>query len=440
MNHSLEHRALMVQFGPVNQAWLEAIDRIGPNPVERKFDSIMGLTPGDFETLRVVSGQAQALILSYKQLHGSLYDIALSLWEHDVDFVRVAGIALMCDTPALGEVIEYLYHDLGSQDLNDVRDEYRDRCFYPLYVANNEIIHPLPIQYVQFDGAKAYRFIYATTDERLGKRLAELVRAGEIKADTVLPVVEAIVSAEPKNDMVTIEGFRDFIELHLNEVPRGSFSELRVQIFGTDDVTATECAYRLNRALKSIYIPSEQLAANNGSLEDFATLIRENAYYCDRLLNQDMVSALRDLLDDEENVHGNELVDGLLAAERLSQFIRHLALSDVDISMVISMVVNRTYAGAAYDYAVKDPSAGARDVATGLSCHGGSVADRIKSRRDLSIHCGLWHAMSPSAVEKTLDSDAAKLVMYNLSRDRKHLQGIKDKSLLDTSFGADLGL
>ena len=440
MNHSPEHKALMAQFGPISQAWLEARDKIGPNPVERKFDSIMGLTPEDYETLRVVSGQAQALILRYKQLHGSLYDIGLSLWEHDINFVHVAGIALMCDTPALGEVIEYLYHDLGSQDLNDVRDEYRDRCFYPLYVANNAILHPLPVQYVQFDGAKAYRFIYGTTDERLGERLCELVRAGEIKAEAVLPVVATIVSADPETEMVTVEGFRDFIELHLNEVPREPFGELRVQIFGTDDVTATECAYRLNSALKSIYTPSERLAANNGTLEEFACLIRENGYYCDRLLTHDLASALRDLLNDEDNVHGNELVDGLLAAKDLSQFIRHLELSDVDISMIISMAVNRIYAGAAYEYAVKDPSAGARDMAQSLSRHTGSVADRVKSRRDLSIYCGLWHAMSPFAVEKSLDSDATKLVMYNLSRDRKYLQGIKDKSLLDTSFGADLGL
>ncbi|AXH59831.1 hypothetical protein [Pseudomonas amygdali] len=442
MAHSAEHNKLMSDFQLIEPAWLEAKALITPPPADQAFESIQGLTPENFEHLRKVSEQAQALILCYQYLRGSLEGITGDLWANQLTFPMVASIALLCETPLLGEVIECLHGELSTDDLRIIRREYREEVFYPLFLENQGLVHPVPAMWIKTSGAKAYRFLYSATSDQVSFRLCEMVKAGEIEAEDVLPVVQALVKngSEFANESFHLDQFVEATKLYLNEVPREPFIALRKQMFGTDQVSNGECSYRLHRAIKSIYEPGRKLKPHNGSLADFANIIRENTYYCDRLLAQDLVWALRNQLDDNNSVHDAPFSGGVDSAELLSTFIRNLQLSDFDISVVIQMTMNNMSMGGAHDQAMADVSASAVEVVAKLSAHASSLTDRLSGRIDLSIPYGLWRSMSSETFEKSLGGDAGKMVMYHATHARKYLQGIKDKRLLDDAFGVDLGL
>lgn len=442
MTHSAEHNKLMSDFQLIEPAWLEAKALITPPPADQAFESIQGLTPENFEHLRKVSEQAQALILCYQYLKGGLADINYDLWEKQVSFPTVAGIALLCDTPLLPEVVEYIHDGLFSEDCRDVRREYRDNIFYPLSFKNEGLTHPVPAKYIQISGARAYRFLYSVTSEQVSLRLCEMVKAGQISAEEVVPAIEALVKngSEFANEGLHLDEFLEVTRLFLNEVPREPFIALRKQVFGTDQVTGAECSYRLHRAIKSIFEPGLKLKPHNGTLRDFANLIRENTYYCDRLLAQDLVWALRNQLDDRNSANDVQFSGGIASADLLSGFIRDLGLSDFDISVVIQMTMNNMSMGGAYDQAMADISASAVEVVSKLRTQASSLVDRLTSRIDLAIPYGLWRSMSEETFKISLIPDAGKMVMFHITRDRKLLQGIKDKRLLDDAFGADLGL
>ncbi|WP_122531024.1 hypothetical protein [Pseudomonas viridiflava] len=438
MRNSAEKDALMDDFSAIVRAWQAVVDNTRPNRFDQVFDSIQGLEPTIFEPLQQLSAQAQKLLLRYKVMHGSLFDINLD-YGH-VGFESVAAIALLCDTPLLGEVVEYLYEDLSSEDLREVKREFRDNCFYPVCMANKDFIPPLPVNYIQFGGATAYCFLYPTTSERVGARMCELVKSGQLRADAVSSMVDLLSKSEIETEYLTPEDFRDFMEVHLNEVPREPFSQLRQHIFGTDDVTATESSYRLHRALKSIFMPNCKLKANNGSLEDFAQLILTNKEYSDRFLMQEMVSALRVHIAEFDSGQTLEHDNGVEIANQLAQLFRGLAFTDSDTSLIILMAVKNSYAGAAYDAVTKDSAVGAVEMARELFRHRALLPGKINGRVDLAVSYGLWQSMSPEALDHSLKQDSGKIVMYKMSGDRKFLNGIEDRRLLDDTLGADLGL
>lgn len=442
MTHSAEHNKLMSDFQLIEPAWLEAKALITPPPVDQAFESIQGLTPENFEHLRKISEQAQALILCYQYLKGSLEGITGDLWVNRLSFSTMAAIALFCETPLLGEIIECLHDGLSPENLRAIRREYRDEVFYPLWLENEGLIHPVPAICIESSGAKAYRLLYSATSDQVSLRLCEMVKAGEIQAEDVLPVVKALTKngSEFANENLHFDEVVKATKLYLNEVPREPFVALRKQMFGTDQVSNGECSYRLHRAIKSMFEPGRKLKPHNGTLADFASIIRENPYYCDRLLTQDLVCALRNQLDDLRSTHDFQFSGGLASAELLSGFIRDLQLSDFDISVVIQMTMNNMFMGGAHDQAMADVSASAVEVIAKLSPHASSLADRLGSRIDLSIPYGLWRSISPETFEKSLDGDAGKMVMYHATHARKYLQGIKDKRLCDDAFGVDLGL
>lgn len=346
----------------------------------------------------------------------------------------IAGYALLCETPRLGEIIEYLHSGLKPADLEDVRQAYLRGHFGPIREKCSGFLPPLPLEYIRAGGQDNYLFFYDLDGHTASRMIVEKLRHGELDASEIEPLIDLLSGADPINRKVWARTTWLSLKSLLGESPVEPLLALRHLITGSTTISNTECALRLKNVMGQV-LNTGTFRDHDGSLESHADIIRSNQSYCQSLLMIDLKDAIRDVGTDNYPSYV-----GMAASALFANFIRGLGLSDTQISALIFMFSQEKSAGEAYDIAHQNPASGAHHVAQMLEPSLKDITRAVNKMQKLYISVGLMEAMSDEAKTQMLEHDQAKVVMFRLKGDRCYLDGIKDKSKLDDLFGADVGL
>lgn len=438
MHRSQQHQSLMADIQALGNGLITSRVSISDVDLGSADASKQGIAPADFEKLAVISEQAQTLLLRYKEMYGSLAGLREHLYELNFGMLACAGYALLCETPMLGQVIEYLHNDLAPRDLEHVKNGFKTGDFQPMLKANYRFLPPFPLEYIRSGGSAAYQFFYDFNQNRASRIILEKIKNRELSVSELQPLID-LLSETDQEKPTTWEIAQAGLEDYLIEASHQPYLELREHIFGTTDASVTECSRRLNNVLSQI-LNGPRFRADECSMRENAQIIRSNELYARFSLIMDIKDSIHDVTHYDYNPQDGDSTEGLACSKMLSEFILDLGLSDVDISALIFMEVEQDRAGEAYGKALANPASGGFRVVELLVPHIHDIKRAVNTKSKYHIPLGLLNAMSEGVLAKVMDTDDAKILMHGLKGDRAYLNGIKDRSRLDDLLGADLGL
>ncbi|AXH59828.1 hypothetical protein [Pseudomonas amygdali] len=447
MRNSDQHRKLMYDFEYMGKPKIYQLAHIDKKLGNKAEGTTQGLTQENFLKLHDVAKRAQMLILDYKLLHGDLEHLRSDVIEHmainhnsEKDIApRVMAYALVAGTSKLTSVLQLLHDELGPQDLLDVKQAYQDECLKHLqgYDAAG-FQDPLPVKFILENGVAAYKTFYPNKPEPTAYQFVEKALSGELPQAGVMHLLD-MLKEEDKTGEKWTQGFMRYAQYILGQRPYLPNANLRLALTGTQIPSNRECSQRLSNAIRSI-MSSTGLSAHEGTLEEFAETIRLNDFYYEKLLLQDLTSSLMEEVQSSEQNPDQDFDHGVEAWMRLSVFLKALKLSDEELSVIALRSVREASLGSAYDDALENPAIGALSMSQLLFTKKESIRERIEKEPARSIAFGIWHSMSQFAMGQALQTDEGRFVMYKITNNRLLLNGLKDKSLVDQAFGADLGL
>lgn len=438
MHRSQQHQALMADIQGLGNGLITSRVSISNAALGSAGASKQGLSPADFEKLAVISEQAQTLLLRYKEMYGSLGGLREHLYELNFGMLACAGYALLCETPMLGQVIEYLYNDLSPRDLAHVKNGFKTGDYEPMLKANSGFLPPFPLEYIRSGGSAAYQFFYDFGRNRPARMILEKIKNRELSVGELQPLVDLLSETDPEKPTAW-EIAHSGLEDYLIEASFEPYLELREHIFGTTAASVKECSRRLNNVLAQI-LNGPSFRADECSMSENAQIIRSNELYAKFSLVMDIKDSIHDVTHYDYNPQDGDSTEGLECSKLLSEFIRDLGLSDVDISALIFMEVDQDRAGEAYDKALSNPASGGFRVVELLTPQTHDIKYAVNTKSKFHIPLGLLNAMSEGVLAQVMDTDNAKILMHGLKGDRAYLNGIKDRARLDGLLGADLGL
>lgn len=446
MRNSEQHKALMNEFEYLGKPAIHQLAQIDAENGEKDDGTIQGLTQENFLLLHDVAKRAQKIILDYQALHGSLQNLRRDVIEHmrlnlfpkqDV-MPTVAAYALSAGTAKLPEVIKALYEDLTPQDVLDVSKTFKEECQTAIdSLPRISFQPPLPVRFILEGGDKAYKALYPNYSTAACLQLIEKGMSGELPGSCFHELVGLMKPEKGGESWVaSVTGDVSYL---LGQRPVKPLLHLRLAINGRSTPTNRECSQRLTHAIRSAMGPNG-LPAHEGSFEEYAEFIRSNDFFYEKLLVQDLTTEIKREVDENEDNPPQDFDFGVEAWMRLSAFLKALKLGDDELSVIALMSVDGSSLGSAYDSALDNPAAGAIAMSKLLFRSRNNVKEAIETQVKRSIAFALWHSMSQFAMGQALQTDAGKFVMYKLTNNRLLLNGLKDKSLVDQAFGADLGL
>ncbi|AXH59829.1 hypothetical protein [Pseudomonas amygdali] len=438
MNRSHQHQSLMADIQALGSGFITNRVSVSDTYLGCAGASKQGISPADFDKLRVISEQAQTLLLRYKEMYGSLAGLREHLYELKFGMLACAGYALLCETPMLGQVIEYLYNDLSPRDLQHVKNGFKTGDFEPMLKANSGFLPPFPLEYIRSGGNAAYQFFYDFGRNRAARMILEKIKNEELSVSELHPIIDLLSENDPEKPTaweIALSGLEDY----LIEASFEPYLELRQHIFGTADASVTECSRRLNNVLAQI-LNGPSFRAEDCSMTENAQIIRSNELYARFSLIMDIKDSIHDVTHYDYNPQDGDSTAGLACSKLLSEFIKDLGLSDVDISALIFMEVEQDRAGEAYGKALANPASGGFRVVELLAPHTHDIKHAVNTKSKFHIPLGLLNAMSDGVLAEVMETDDAKILMHGLKGDRAYLNGIKDRARLDDVLGADLGL
>ncbi|MBD8615672.1 hypothetical protein [Pseudomonas viridiflava] len=447
MHNSEEHRNLMCEFECMGKARIDELAQLDKNANVGKAGTIQGLNPENYDRLKAVAERAQNLILEYRALHGSVEGLRKHLIDHmrlnlyqDQDVMpRVAAYALSAGTTNLAAVIELLNEDLSIYEVFDIRMAYQERCHDKIEKDHSSLFHPpLPAQFILEGGHEAYKALYPALLPSACFQIIDAAKSGELPGNRFHNLV-ALLKNENDVGEEWAKKVTDDVAYLIGQRPVDPLMDLRLEITGSKIPSNRECSQRLHHAIASIMSPNG-LPAHEGTMEDYAKIIRDNEFYYDKLLVQDLTEQIKREVDENEDNPSQDFDYGVESFMRLSAFLKALRLSDAELSVVALMAVQEISLGSAYDLALENPAVGAISMSKLLFKRHTQVKEGIETDVKKSIAFGLWQAMSQFAMGQALQHDAGKYVMYKITNNPQLLNGLKNKKLLDEAFGADLGL
>lgn len=447
MRNSDQHRKLMYEFEYMGKPKIYQLAHIDPKLGNKAEGTTQGLTQENFLKLHDVAKRAQMLILDYKLLHGSLENLRSDVIDHmginynsEKDIApRVMAYALVAGTSKLTSAIQLLHDELGPQDLIDVKQAYQDECLKHLQGHNAEGFQdPLPVKFILDDGDSVYKAFYPNKTEPAAYQFVEKALSGELPINSVHKLLD-LLKGDGDAGVKWMQGFKLHAQFILGQRPYLPNANLRLAVTGTPIPSNRECSQRLVNAIRSIMLPTG-LSAQEGTLEEFAETIRLNDFYYEKLLVQDLTSSLMEEIQSNEANPSDDFDYGVQACMRLSAFLKALKLGDDELSVIALMSVRQASLGGAYDQALENPAIGALSMSQFIFSRKEPIRERIETDPAKSIAFGIWHSMSQFAMGQALQTDEGRFVMYKITNNRLLLNGLKDKSLVDQAFGADLGL
>lgn len=444
-----QHRDLMHEFQWLGKATLSQL--VNEHLIKERGSSYgtQGLTPLGHAELVKVAERAQSHVIAYREMHGSLRLLRQHVISHMQETLhpadkqdlmpRIIAYSLLADTPYLPSVLQALSEDVGDEDLFSIRDTYRNECLNLLNRLNRDHLPPMPINHILAGGQSLYQFIYEPNHEVAANLILDKFASIDLVAGQIKELTDNLAAADHAQQTSWDERVWRRISLELMDRPLSEFLPIRALVNGTQSLSGAECSRRVDCFMRLSSDP-DGLPERMGNAAEYAFAIGSNETYYEKLLVHDLVKSLLDEIKASDDEKSEDYDYGVQVWMRQSEFFKALQLSDEDLSFILLQVISENSLGTAYERAQENPAIGAIVAADHLFRYRKTLKKRIETEPKEAICFGLWHAMSQFAMGQALQKDSGRVVMYQITQNRLLLNGIKDKSLVDDVFSADLGL